>query len=614
MARVETEPVSHYEDAADDPAIWIHPSHPESSLVICTDKRGGLIACSFDGIRRQLVSDRSRPDNVDVIYGFPLGGRRTDLALAGCRPRNSQPGVKVWAIDSTGAISDATENEVIPVFGGTDPYGTCLYHSARDGAFYFFVTNKEGQIEQYRLEDAGDGKVAGTRVRSFSVGSIAEGCVADDEQGQLYLSEEQVGIWKFGAEPDAPTQGQLVERVGEHGLTADVEGLTLYYATNGLGYLIASSQGSNTFLIYERGGDNRYVLTIDPRDGPIKKVAHTDGITVISTPISRQFPKGVFIVQDGTDRGVGQNFKLFAWEDIAGARLLVDTGWSPRPRPAPRALPKVATASTNEASRAGEVAGSAEDMEDIPRGRPVGWVESPPLESETAHLAERGAVKLEVGFEREHEIDRSESKALFGLEYAASDRLQLRLEPIVYSEIKQTSGAQASGIGDLEVSATLVALSETGPIPGVAFAAEVKLPTARNQNLGTGRADYTGDVILSKRVAGLYTHLNLGYTVVGKPPGADVRNVFGFALAAERRLERFDVGGEVIGHTGVLRRAGSEAWLASGVVRPELAGEQFAATLGARFHVNDKLVLSLGASYEHDRAFEIEPGVAVRMR
>src|SRR5437764_15438499 len=41
--------------------------------------------------------------------------------------------------------------------------------------------------------------------------------------------------------------------------------LAIYYATSGRGYLIASSQGNNTYKVYERAGANRYVLTIDPK-------------------------------------------------------------------------------------------------------------------------------------------------------------------------------------------------------------------------------------------------------------------------------------------------------------------------------------------------------------
>lgn len=39
---VETVPVHTSGDAADDPAIWVHPSDPTQSLVIVNNKRGAL--------------------------------------------------------------------------------------------------------------------------------------------------------------------------------------------------------------------------------------------------------------------------------------------------------------------------------------------------------------------------------------------------------------------------------------------------------------------------------------------------------------------------------------------------------------------------------------------
>ena len=213
----------------------------------------------------------------------------------------------------------------IRVLGGKKPYGLCGYRSARTGGFYVFLTDERGRVEQYELTDAGGGRIAGAPVRSFAVGSTAEGCVADNELGFLYVAEERAGIWKFGAEPDASTAASRVAQVGENGLTADVEGLAIYYATSGRGYLIASSQGNNTYKVYERAGANRYVLTIDPKGAHIDDVSDTDGIEVTSCATSRPFAQGVFIVQDGENAGGNQNFKLYAWEDIAGASLLIDT-------------------------------------------------------------------------------------------------------------------------------------------------------------------------------------------------------------------------------------------------------------------------------------------------
>ena len=167
-------------------------------------------------------------------------------------------------------------------------------------------------------------------MRTLKPDSLTEGCVADDELRSLYLAEEKVGIWKFGVEPDSGTNRTLVARVGDNGLVADVEGLTIYYATQGRGYLIASSQGNNTYKVYERSGENRYVLTIDPKEGQIDDVSDTDGICVTSCPTSAQFAQGVLAVQDGSNAGGNQNFKLYGWEDVAGTNLLIETGCQPR--------------------------------------------------------------------------------------------------------------------------------------------------------------------------------------------------------------------------------------------------------------------------------------------
>ena len=118
-------------------------------------------------------------------------------------------------------------------------------------------------------------------------------------------------------------------RVGEHGLTADIEGLALYYAPGGKGYLLASSQGSSTVNVYERAGDHAYVLTIDPTDGKTDDVAHSDGLDVTNERTSADFPRGLLVLQDGENDG-RQNFKFFAWEDVAGHRLVVDTTPSAR--------------------------------------------------------------------------------------------------------------------------------------------------------------------------------------------------------------------------------------------------------------------------------------------
>jgi myo-inositol-hexaphosphate 3-phosphohydrolase len=47
----ETAPVGHSGDAADDPAIWVHPSDPSRSVVIGNDKQGALEVYDLVGTR-----------------------------------------------------------------------------------------------------------------------------------------------------------------------------------------------------------------------------------------------------------------------------------------------------------------------------------------------------------------------------------------------------------------------------------------------------------------------------------------------------------------------------------------------------------------------------------
>jgi 3-phytase len=337
-ARVQTEPVPSNGDAADDPAIWIHPTDPAQSLVLGTDKKGGLHAYSLDGRDRQLISPQSRPNNVDIIYDFQYKGRKIDLAVATVGKGSRASGVKVWTIASAdGTLAELGAGPTFHTFDGGLPYGICGYRSPRDRSVYIFVTDRSGAVEQYKLTSSSAASGTGIearRVRSFAIGSQAEGIVADRERGKLFIAEEDAGIWEYGAEPGDGATRRPVARVGEHGLAADVEGLALYYAAGGKGYLLASSQGAGTVMVYDRAGDHAYVATIDPKAGATDDVAETDGLDVTNERTSAQFPRGLFVMQDGKNEG-RQNFKLFAWDDVAGGRLLVDGNTSCRATPVP---------------------------------------------------------------------------------------------------------------------------------------------------------------------------------------------------------------------------------------------------------------------------------------
>ncbi|MGW4507689.1 phytase [Streptomyces sp. NPDC004436] len=58
---------------------------------------------------------------------------------------------------------------------------------------------------------------AARSVRLWDAGSAAEGCYADETTGRLYLGEKDVGVWVYGAEPDAGTARTLLDSTGPGG-------------------------------------------------------------------------------------------------------------------------------------------------------------------------------------------------------------------------------------------------------------------------------------------------------------------------------------------------------------------------------------------------------------
>ena len=327
----ETTPVLSIGDAADDSAIWIHPSDPSQSTIIGTDKDGYLEVYDLTGAVLQRIPFLN--NNVDIRYNFPLNGERVALVTGIDRTAKRLFAYKVNP--ETRLLEDVTSPQ--PSVNGH--MGSAMYVSPITGKYYLF-TNYENVLKQYELTDNGNGQVAMNEVRSVTFGSFinrTEGVVADDTHGKVYVSEELVAIWKLGAEPTDGESKELVDKPIDQGghFQPDIEGLTIYYKTDGTGYLIGSSQGNSSYNVYTREGTNDYIETFKIADGVVDKVSGTDGIDVTNFPLGTDFPYGVFVVQDGTNKdgdvSLNQNFKLVPIENITQSLgLTIDTTWDPR--------------------------------------------------------------------------------------------------------------------------------------------------------------------------------------------------------------------------------------------------------------------------------------------
>jgi 3-phytase len=217
---------------------------------------------------------------------------------------------------------------------------------------------------------SGKGKIAWTACREDPDDDLQfEGLVVDPERSVLYAAQELIGLWRielnplaprsvtvdprnlfeptksFGAPywavpddgefscqmkaPDVLPEGTVVvagdaRYAGRH-LEADAEGLAIYPVGRRSGYLIASSQGDDTFHVFDRDRVERHLGAFK-----VGGTGETDGHAVSKHPLGEAFPFGLFVNQNGkapepasTDDVNGYEydgstqFKLLGWEQIA---------------------------------------------------------------------------------------------------------------------------------------------------------------------------------------------------------------------------------------------------------------------------------------------------------
>ncbi|MFG2295996.1 phytase [Streptomyces sp. NPDC048603] len=350
---------------ADDPAIWRNRTDPARSLVVATAKEGGLRVYDLDAAEVQSLPAPAGPgaddapgrfNNVDLVHGMRLTAGRADIAVVTDRGNDR---LRFYRIDRNrpqGPLTDITDPAARPVFSADQAeineqrtaYGLATWTDPASGRSYALVSRRhETRVALLELLATPGGTVGYRQVRTLDLPSSfrmpngaswtpcgepgelpqVEGMVVDPANGVLYAGQEDVGIWRVRA--DLTGRPELVDRVREYGvpavydeateectagadpgfggrhLTADVEGLTVIGEPGGDGYLMASSQGDNTFAFYDRevDEDNEYEagLRITARSRELDGSEECDGAAALNQPLGPKYPRGLLVVQDGHD-------------------------------------------------------------------------------------------------------------------------------------------------------------------------------------------------------------------------------------------------------------------------------------------------------------------------
>ena len=305
----QTQSMREVGDAADDPAIWVHPARGLQSLILATDKKRGLAVYSLDGRERQFLPV-GRINNVDLRQGLAYGGRKLDLAVA---TQRDEAGLVLFGISPAGKVGELARLKTTL----DDIYGICVGRNAQ-GGLDVFPNDKDGRVQRLRLKLAGK-TWSVEPVGEFRLDSQPEGCVVDEANQALFVGEEKRGVWRLDL-ATAGSRPELVITAGP-GLTPDVEGLAIH---PGRGWLVVSSQGSDSYAVYDirppfaqRG---TFAIGTNAALG-IDAVSETDGLDLTPANLGGPYKDGLLVVQDGHKRlpQGPQNFKLVPWSDVEKA-------------------------------------------------------------------------------------------------------------------------------------------------------------------------------------------------------------------------------------------------------------------------------------------------------
>ncbi len=304
-------------DAADDPAIWINTKDVSKSLIIGTNKKAGLHVYDIHGNEKQFIKV-GKINNAEAGYNLKFKGESIDYIAGTNRTTHT---VDVYKINKDSLLLD--EKPICTMYSHVDDvYGFCTFFDKTKQQHYLFVNGKNGNIEQWQLMTDSTA-LYGKLVRSFWVPSQCEGMVTDPVTNSLYVAVEQDAIYQFSALADADTTYTKIEgssMKNNPAISYDIEGLTIYRESDSKGYLFASIQGNFSYAVFDINAPHKYITTFIIQDGKYDGVEETDGIDMTSLNMGDEFPKGIFVAQDGfnKDNGVdvNQNFKIISAEKI----------------------------------------------------------------------------------------------------------------------------------------------------------------------------------------------------------------------------------------------------------------------------------------------------------
>jgi 3-phytase len=300
-ARADTVPTTRGE--ANRAVIVPDRARPDQSRIVATAGLGGLEVYDLEG-RRLSSAEAGEAGSLDVRPGVALGGRTMHLVVATDTTLNA---LRFFALEG----DRLSEVGARPVPLGFAVEGVCLFRNTADSGLYVIAVGDGGEFDQQLVYADASGRIDARQSRRLGLPSPAEHCAADDLSGDVYVSEQAVGIWRFRGDPEADATPVLVDAPRLGHITEEVGGVALYDGGDGARYLIASDASSGRLFVYDRSRDDAWVGAASVAGADGAPVGEPGGLFATSYAMGPAWPHGALLVTD-EDAAGGADYQVVA--------------------------------------------------------------------------------------------------------------------------------------------------------------------------------------------------------------------------------------------------------------------------------------------------------------
>ncbi len=210
-----------------------------------------------------------------------------------------------------------------------------------------------------------------------------------------------------------------------------------------------------------------------------------------------------------------------------------------------------------------------------------------PTVANPADVTQYGVLELEYGVDQLWLEDASRSKSAGGLlKFGLLCDLEIRWNTTSFLFVTDSSGTRR-GFGDNWIGPQIRLYRQTSRVPSIAFAYEVKIPSASvEKNLGSGQVDHSITFLASKDLAKTHFDFNATEFLIGRPNQSGFGRMQQYNLAMSHDIKAgFQFTCEFYGNTRLDRSTpgfASSLWALSYTVMPRLVIDGgFEAGLGS---------------------------------